>query len=376
MESVTFDRFLIFTTNTAVRQAVCQRRRRLDRLAEPSCWGNDNSGELGDGGTDTDRPMPIEVAGSATDWASVSVGGVHSCAIKTTGRLYCWGSDATGELGDGWPNSERDIPTEVSGNATDWASVSAGEQHTCAVKTSGRLFCWGEDYDGALRNDGYLLEWNIPTQVFGAVTNWASVSAGFRHTCAVKTTGRLYCWGSDYDGRLGNGGSDQDQPTPSLVAGGATNWASVSAGGGHTCARKTTGRLFCWGWDGRGQLGNDGPIAVRRRPAAVAGNSTRWSAVSAGAGHTCATKTTGRLYCWGSDDNGRLGNNTAIANAHTPVQVSGRTTDWAAAAGGGLHTCSLKVTGRLYCSGYDGQGQLGDDFELVDQPIPVEVAAQ
>lgn len=338
------------------------------------CWGDDASGQLGDGGSNTNQPTPVEVAGHAADWAAVSAGGTYTCALKNTGRLYCWGSDATGELGDGGANSARNVPTQVTGNATDWASVSAGSQHTCAVKTSGRLFCWGADYDGELGDDAALAEQQVPSEVAGRSTQWASASAGFSHTCAVKTNGRLYCWGSDYNGRLGNGVIYANQPTPSPVAGDATNWASVSAGGGHTCARKTTRRLFCWGWDGEGQLGDNTPLASRRRPVVVAGGSTKWSTVSAGAGHTCATKTTGRVYCWGSDDNGRLGNNAAFADAHTPVQVFGHTTDWETVDGGAMHTCAIRTSLRAYCWGYNGTGQVGNDLQLIDHPIPTDVA--
>ncbi len=146
-----------------------------------------------------------------------------------------------------------------------------------------------------------------PTLVAGGATNWIRVDTGDYHTCAIRTTGRLYCWGTDFAGQLGDGGTNADQTTPTLVAGGATNWTTVTAGLSHTCARRATGRLYCWGHDESGQLGTSGPNADRTTPAPVAGSATNWTALTTGDDHTCARRATGRLYCWGSDESGQLG---------------------------------------------------------------------
>jgi len=100
-------------------------------------------------------------------------------------------------------------------------------------------------------------------------SDWRQVSAGFSHTCGIRSSGRLYCWGSDEYGRLGNGGADSNASTPVQVAGGATNWASVTAGSYHTCALRTTGRLYCWGRDANGQLGDNATLANQPTPVEV-----------------------------------------------------------------------------------------------------------
>src|SRR5690349_8040942 len=153
----------------------------------------------------------------------------------------------------------------------------------------------------------------------GAPAGWRQISASpyqspsaSGHTCGVLTTGHLYCWGADSFGELGNDEALVDQPVPAEVAGGDADWASVGAGEFHTCARKTSGRLYCWGHDGNGRLGNDTIIHDRASPVQVAGQATDWVAVSAGSFHTCARKTSGRLYCWGSDGYGRLGDDATI----------------------------------------------------------------
>ncbi len=337
------------------------------------CWGYDAVGQLGNGGANSDASTPVQVAGGGTNWASVSAGSVHTCARKTDGRLYCWGYDGNGRLGNGGANSDASTPVQVAGGASNWATVSAGDEHTCARKTNGRLFCWGKDVYGQLGNGGANADRTTPAQVAGGATNWASVSAGFNHTCARKTNGRLFCWGYDNNGQLGNGGANADRTTPAQVAGGATNWASVSAGGAHTCARKTNRRLFRWGWDGNGQLGDNATLGDRTTPAQVAGGATNWRTVDGGGAHTCGRKTNGRLYCWGSDLFGQLGDNAAIGDRATPVQVAGGATDWRIVDAGGGHTCARTSTGRLFCWGGDVNGQVGDNPTFASQPTPVEV---
>jgi Regulator of chromosome condensation (RCC1) repeat len=339
------------------------------------CWGNDVSGQLGDGGTNTNQPVPTEVAGNATDWVAVDAGDFHTCALKSSGRLLCWGYDGFGQLGDGGTNTERPTPTEVDGHATNWTAVDTGGSHTCARKASGRLLCWGADSSGQLGDGGTNAARSIPTPVAGNATNWSRPTAGGSHTCARKTNGRLFCWGRDAQGQLGDGGTNTDRPTPTQVARNLTNWATVDAGAAHTCARKTTGRLFCWGYDGSGQLGDGGTNTNRPVPTQVAGAGTSWATVATGFAHTCARKTSGRVFCWGADFNGQLGDGGTNTNQPVPTEVAGSATDWATVDAGSSHTCARITTRRLFCWGFDGSGQLGDGGTNTNQPTPVPVAS-
>ncbi len=321
-----------------------------------------------DPGRGVDRPS-TESGGS--DWRQFAVGFSHTCGIRTTGRLYCWGDDLEGQLGDGGASTDRSTPGQVAGNITNWATVTAGRFHTCARRATGRLYCWGRGSEGQLGNPGGSL--STPVEVAGASTNWSTIVAGDFHTCGRRTTGRLYCWGFDSSGQLGDGGTNTNQNTPVEVAGGVTTWTSVSGGRNHTCGRRTTGRLYCWGLDSDGQLGDGGTNTDRGAPVEVAGGVTTWAAVAAGEVHTCGRRTTGRLYCWGNDDFGRLGDGGEATNQDTPVQISGGATNWAVLDVGTDHTCARRATGRLYCWGRDGFGQLGDSGTNTDQGAPVEV---
>lgn len=238
----------------------------------------------------------------------MSAGGDQACGRRATGRLYCWG------LG-------RTSPTEVVGGLTTWGAPSVGQVHVCARRTTGRLYCWGNDRRGQLGN-GAGGNRAVPVEVAGALTTWTSVSAGGEHICGRRTDGRLYCWGDDSESQLGNGGANVARQTPGVVASFFADWASVSTGSTHTCARRGTGRLYCGGNDSFGQVGDGGTNTDRSVPTEVSGALTTWTSVSAGVSFACAPQTTLKLYCCGHDLQERLGNGPGLANQNVPDEVS------------------------------------------------------
>ena len=298
-----------------------------------------------------------------------------TCGLRATGRLYCWGEDSNGKLGNGGPDTDIGVPTLVSGGAANWSSVTVGDFHACGRRVTGRLYCWGSDLDGQLGDGGIPLDRNVPTLVAGGATNWTAVTAGSSHTCARRATGRLYCWGYDIVGQLGNGGANTSQPTPVLVAGGVTNWSSVTAGDFSTCGRRANNRVYCWGADDSGQLGDGVGNTNQPSPVQVAGGGGTWASVESGAAHSCGRRITGRLYCWGNNFSGQVGNGVVGVNQPTALQLAGGATDWHSVSAGGTHSCARTTTGRLFCWGADNDGQLGDDGTNTDQPTPVEVFA-
>jgi alpha-tubulin suppressor-like RCC1 family protein len=282
------------------------------------CWGYNNNGQLGTG-TNSGENQPKQI-GLGTHWVSVTAGAYHSCAITTGGELWCWGDNSQGAVGNTSASSTL-APVRV-GTDSDWASVSAGANHTCALKTAGTLWCWGGNSRGQVGDGSATPVLYVPTQV-GSATDWASVSAGNGSSCAVKSGGTLWCWGKNDDGRVGDGTTGTDRTTPTQI-GVATNWAWVSTSGsgndGHTCATTTGGAIWCWGANTFGEIGDNTTIA-KNAPAEV-GNGTDWISVSAGGGHTCAVKTNDTQWCWGNNGNGQLGNNSQVAES-LPVEVLG-----------------------------------------------------
>ena len=279
-----------------------------------------------------------------SDWKSVSVGASHQCAIRGSGVLYCWGSDTYGQVGNGSAGSASS-PQRI-GTASDWRSVSAGGRHTCAIRGSGFLRCWGDDTSGQAGNGPGVASPTAPSAVSGTASDWKSVSAGGAHTCAIRGSGLLRCWGSDASGQAGNG-SLGSPTTPDPVDSSATNWRSVSAGSTHTCGILGTGLAACWGSDSRGQLGNGGD-GSRLSPSKVNSALTDWKSASAGGEHTCGIRGSGALYCWGDNSAGQ--SSSATDPAQSPDRY-GTLNDWRTADTGYRHTCAIRGSGSLYCWG-------------------------
>jgi alpha-tubulin suppressor-like RCC1 family protein len=287
------------------------------------CWGNNEHGQLGTGDNAT-RRMPVSVApqviGNALD--AVSSGAGFACARKTDGTLWCWGSNAYGQLGTGG-TAPSAVPVQVDprGLGAEVAQIYAGESHVCAVKTDGTLWCWGNNAYGQL-GTGDTRPRSAPAQVDpqGMGAGVAVVFAGANHTCAVMTDSTLWCWGNNQFGQLGVG-DQRTRLSPARVdfADVGPGVSVVTAGGNHTCAAKTDGTLWCWGNNQYGQLGSGQaggsatPVSVDL-PAAV-------SVVYAGGTHTCARTTDSALWCWGSNQYGQLGI-AAGASSNVPMRIA------------------------------------------------------
>ncbi|MSR89488.1 hypothetical protein EXS53_00915, partial [Patescibacteria group bacterium] len=181
------------------------------------------------------------------------------------------------------------------------AGASAGS-HSCVAKTDGTVWCWGDNSQGQL-GTGNTTKSLIPVKV--NITGVASVSAGAggAHSCATKTDGTVWCWGYNGQGQLGTGNTTNSlipKVVPYFVG-----VASVSVGTGHSCATKTDGTLWCWGDNEWGQLGT-GNTTKSLIPKVIP-YFVKVASVSAGGNHSCATKTDGTLWCWGDNEWGQLG---------------------------------------------------------------------
>jgi len=321
-------------------------------------WGYNGDGQLGDG-TTTSRRSPVKI-GADTDWASVAASFYHTMAIKSDGTLWAWGENISGRLGDG-TSTDRLSPVKI-GADTDWASVAAGNYHTMAIKSDGTLWAWGRNSSGQL-GDGTTTDHSSPVKI-GADTDWASVAAGSLHTMAIKSDGTLWAWGNNTYGRLGDGTTSGGRTSPVKI-GADTDWASVAAGSGHTMAIKSDGTLWAWGGNNYGQLGDD-TTTDRSSPVKMA--DTDWASVAAGYYHTMAIKSDRTLWAWGWNNDGQLGDGTTTDRS-SPVKI-GADTDWASVSAGYSHTMAIKSDGTLWAWG--SGGRLGDGtYTSRTSPVPV-----
>jgi alpha-tubulin suppressor-like RCC1 family protein len=334
-------------------------------------WGRNDIGQLGTGAVgNQSQPAPV-IGGPSTDWGDASAGFAHTCAVNEDASTWCWGDNFWGEIGDG-TTTNRSAPTQV-GTGQVWRGVTAGGGHTCGVQLDGTAWCWGRNDEGQL-GIGSTDEQHAPTQL-GADADWSTVVAGNGlHSCGIRSNGTLWCWGDNRLGQLGDGtADDRDAPTQVGSEGG---WMRVVPNGHHTCAVKEDGDdpgtfgLWCWGWNGYGQLG-DGTTTNRAVPTQV-GTSSDWSfLLSTGQYHSCAVKTAGTMWCWGWNGLGQLGDGTTTDHL-APNQV-GSNTNWTDVAAGSSYTCGVRNDLSLWCWGWNGLGQLGDGT-FDDRLAPVQTS--
>ena len=247
--------------------------------------------------------------------------------------------------------------------------VLAGYLHTCALTTGGRVLCWGGNEDGEL-GDGTTTNRLTPGQVSGLESGVTALTIGTRHTCALTTAGAVWCWGDNEVGQLGDG-TTTNRLTPVPVSGLGSGVAAIAAGGWHTCALTDVGGMVCWGLNINGELG-DGTRTDRWTPTPVSGLDSGVAAMTGGTLHTCALTTGGGVLCWGDNSDGQLGDGTTTTRP-TPGPVSGLAGGIAVIAAGGYHTCAVTTGGGALCWGYNEFGQIGDGT-FVDRSTPTGVS--
>lgn len=271
------------------------------------CWGSNEYGQLGVPDI-TQSYEPVLVAAGTLTFSEVTLGAEHTCALATTGKTYCWGRNGHGQLGDG-TTLGRETPVEVTG---DWVftAIDAGDNFTCAIGVDEKAYCWGENSHGQLGNNSTTAS-PFPVEVHGG-HSFGSISAGGQHVCGVGNPqsifgGVVYCWGDNSYGNLGDGTTTQAL-TPKFRFG-LPRAVSLSAGGRHTCITNRDGGAICWGYNSYGQLGN-GMSHDSPHPSAVIG-APRFSEIVAGKEHTCALTAEGKGYCWGNNYDHRLGSSSS-----------------------------------------------------------------
>jgi len=309
------------------------------------CWGYNRDGELGNN-TTTQEPTPVAVVDVGNTGAflsgvaSVSVGVESACAALTTGGVDCWGSNIDGDLGLGnTTTTNSETPVAVvgvggTGTLSGVTSVSVGFYSTCATLSSGGVDCWGFNASGQLGNNSATQE-PAPVEVVGVngtgtLSGVTSVSANDNSTCATLTTGGVDCWGSNNSGQLGNNTTTSSETPVEVVGVGGTSTlsgaTSVSVGYDSACAMLSSGGVDCWGLNIEGELGDNNTTSPGLTPVEVVGvNGTDYlsgvTSVSVGYEATCAMLSSGGVDCWGLNDEGQLGNNSATQEL-TPVAVA------------------------------------------------------
>lgn len=308
-------------TITSVRTG-CQHSLALTSTGKVLAWGDNLASQLGDGGVNpfSNTPVTVKIP-PGTKITAIRAGCRHSLALTSTGEVLAWGENEEGELGIGTAAHFAARPTPVVLPAgTTIKAITAGGFHSLALTTTGQLLAWGGNGVGEL-GDGTTTQRNAPVSVsLPPGVTVRTIAAGFQHSLAVTSQGKLLAWGINDGGELGNGRTDDSStPVPVKLPGGTTV-RGLFAGCTHSLVLSATGTVFAWGANSDGQLG-DGTMTGRLTPVkARMPAGTKVTAISAGCWHSLALTATGKVLAWGNGEFGQLGNGFTVNKEH-PVTV-------------------------------------------------------
>jgi len=338
-----------------------------------------------DAAIDFDAAIDLDAGAAVTDGGassgsitSIAAGDVHTCASRSDGTAWCWGDNTYGQLGDG-TRVARSAPTSV---LTGVASVAGGGAHSCAILASGGAMCWGDNASGQL-GDGSRRSSTTPVIVSGlGGAAELALGGGYKppsgpipdiyvegHSCVRRVDGTVSCWGDNAVGQLGNGRAGGDATRPALVSG-VTDAVDIAAGLRHTCVvRGTDGSVLCWGNNEDAELGQPRTITASGAPLAVPGLSNV-VAVGAGGKKTCVLRSDGSVACWGLNECylELFCRVATTVETPTPIMVPPSVVDVTFAWG---HGCVMQA-GGVDCWGANYAGQVGDGtMSSRSNPVPV-----
>lgn len=319
-----------------------------------ACWGDGDSGQLGNGAA-RDAARPVLVTGIG-DALRVSVGGGLSCALRRGGRVSCWGSGRYSRLGR-WPKQHATVPEPIAG-LSSVVQVVVGLHHACALRDDGVVLCWGGSQGGECGVEpswsGFGASVFPPVAVAGLRDVVEIAGEGSSHTCARRRDGRVLCWGRGARGELGNGALANSH-RPVEVTG--INDAVEVASDGVSCVRTRAGRVLCWGESPFGALGPGCPRGRCATPVAVAGLGPV-TQLAVGSEFACGRLAGGYVTCWGRGYLGQLGDGQTI-DRPAPAFTRGPS-DVVEAEAGVAHACALRDDGSVWCWGSVANGRLGN----------------
>jgi alpha-tubulin suppressor-like RCC1 family protein len=333
-------------------------------------WGSNFSGELGDGTTSTTaRLLPAPVPG-LTGAVGVAAGDRHTIVAKADGTVWGWGYNS-GRLGDGTWVHTRTTPVQAVG-LTGAVAVATGDRTSYALTADGSVWAWGDNVDGSI-GDGTWNDYAVPTRA--TIDGVVAFAAGEFHAVALRADGTVWTWGYNYAGQLGVGDTT-DRYVPTQVVG-LTDVVAVAAGAAHSLALKADGTVWAWGANYGSQAGGvdnpvlGGELSNYRVPVRVPLLlDERFAGVANSSSASFALRPDGTTLSWGADDTGQRGNG-AGGEGIVPEDVLGPAFT---VLHGFRHVLAIDTTGQVWGWGRNWYGQVGNGTGgISDVTTPVRV---
>lgn len=240
----------------------------VTRTGAAKCWGQGAEFQLGHNSNGSSN-QPTDVSNLSSGVIAIAAGEQHTCAVLDTGAAQCWGWNRRGELGIGNFDQQKKIPVPVVGLNARAIAVAAGQQHTCVLLITGGVQCMGDNLKGQIGNDSTTANFHSPQNVRD-ITNAVAISAGQNHSCALLSTGAVQCWGANGSGQVGITTAVTQRHYPETVQSLGGIATAITTGSTHSCAVLITRAAKCWGSGANGRLGN-GSLSDSSSPVSVTG---------------------------------------------------------------------------------------------------------
>jgi prepilin-type N-terminal cleavage/methylation domain-containing protein len=325
----------------------------------------------------------------ANSWKKVSSGANGHCAINYKNETFCWGANAAGQIGDG-TYIGRITPTKIASGAIPsdvyLIDIDQGEEHTCGLGSNGKMYCWGANWTGQIGINSTSPRFVLtPTLVQnGAIpadVTIKSFAASAYNTCAIGSNNATYCWGYGSDGQNGDGNSTRRTVPTTTIRGDmpvGVYLTSIKSNVETFCGLASNSRVYCWGGNYFGAIGNDSTINVNRPTAVLSGSMPADVVIkdlAVGGYHACAVSTLNNIYCWGYNSNGSLSNGTFNQSGIPTTALKGEIPSDAVIESiysGWYVTCVITDNTETYCWGENINQTLGNNT-MTNSNTPVKI---
>jgi len=322
-------------------------------------WGSGGGGLLGNNQSVGFAKVPVQPNTIFTDFNSCvsNPNSIINAFVTTDGKLYAWGSNTYGNIGDG-SMVDRSSPVQI-GTDTNWSIIDASDTHTVAIKTDGTLWAWGINDYGQLGNNS-IIDASSPQQI-GTNTNWTKCAVGNKFTIAITNTGTMWSCGYNYNGQLGiTNRVDKSSLTQIL----GNTWSDVKTGLVNSVAKKTDNTLWLWGDNASGQLGNASSGSDYNPSPIQESTGSAWTTFTCMNTAVAAIKS-GNIYTWGQNTAGSLAQG-AVGNISTPTQILFNDGTFTSVAGAAETLLALKSDGTIWGAGDKSSYELDNNNNLPD----------